>query len=140
MDEPTLEQGSQGESVTYLQELLEQAGLTPDPEDGNFGPATLAAVQSFQSTHGLDVDGVVGPTTWAALTAESNPQDDPNAPTGDVPAEVVAMGFPASFDQWTEDQKAAFAGGEPTITDGGDTPEQVTVLAMADTGNDSGVA
>jgi peptidoglycan hydrolase-like protein with peptidoglycan-binding domain len=37
--------------------------------DGSFGAGTLAAVKSFQSSKGLGPDGVVGPNTWAALTA-----------------------------------------------------------------------
>jgi peptidoglycan hydrolase-like protein with peptidoglycan-binding domain len=35
--------------------------------EGNFGPATKAAVQAFQKKKGLKVDGIVGPNTWAAL-------------------------------------------------------------------------
>src|SRR5262245_19892287 len=52
--------------VTELQELLNKngAGLSVD---GNFGPLTLAAVKSFQASHGLAVDGIVGPHTKAAL-------------------------------------------------------------------------
>jgi peptidoglycan hydrolase-like protein with peptidoglycan-binding domain len=30
---------------------------------------TEAAVRDFQELHGLEVDGVVGPLTWAALLA-----------------------------------------------------------------------
>lgn len=60
---------SRGESdgcVTELQSLLNQHGahLTVD---GIFGPATLGAVESFQSAAGLSVDGIVGPQTKAAL-------------------------------------------------------------------------
>jgi peptidoglycan hydrolase-like protein with peptidoglycan-binding domain len=33
------------------------------------GPMTLRAIENFQRNHGLDVDGIVGPITKAALTA-----------------------------------------------------------------------
>jgi Putative peptidoglycan binding domain len=65
--EPTIQQGSTGASVTRLQQALQRAGFDPGAVDGNFGPATDAAVRSFQSAKGLTVDGIVGPATWSAL-------------------------------------------------------------------------
>ena len=47
--------------VARLQKALK---LTPD---GDFGPATEAAVRRLQARHGLTVDGVVGPATWSLL-------------------------------------------------------------------------
>ncbi len=35
--------------------------------DGSFGPQSLAALRTFQSTHGLIADGIVGPKTFCAL-------------------------------------------------------------------------
>jgi hypothetical protein len=62
-----------GDDVRRLQDLLRRA----DPDgagreittlDGLFGPATRRAVLAFQARARLpDVDGVVGPDTWAAL-------------------------------------------------------------------------
>lgn len=57
----TLRQGSTGPAVKALQSRL---GLRADEA---FGPATKAAVVSFQRSRGLVADGIVGRGTWAAL-------------------------------------------------------------------------
>lgn len=43
--------------------------------DGWYGPVTTAAVKDFQRANGLDVDGIVGSKTWAALNATSTKPD-----------------------------------------------------------------
>lgn len=68
---PTLRQGSTGDAVVRLQKLLAARGHSPGAADGSFGPATLAAVQSFQRAIGTTADGVVGPKTWGALEARA---------------------------------------------------------------------
>ena len=63
---PLEKQGSTGEDVKTVQYLVTAQGH-PTGVDGDFGPATKAAVQAFQSSRGLGADGVVGPQTWPQL-------------------------------------------------------------------------
>lgn len=64
--------GQHSGCVTELQELLNKHGAHL-AVDGDFGPVTLAAVKSYQSSHGLSVDGIVGPKTKASLEGGSTP-------------------------------------------------------------------
>jgi hypothetical protein len=57
----TLRLGSKGESVKTLQQFL-KVGV-----DGTFGPQTETAVKTWQKSHGLIDDGIVGKNTWAAM-------------------------------------------------------------------------
>jgi putative chitinase len=63
---PILRLGSSGEQVAALQAMLVAMGFGI-AADGNFGPATAAAVKKFQTSHGLAGDGVVGAATWSVL-------------------------------------------------------------------------
>ena len=62
-------------SVAAIQKRLNQLGCGPVAEDGDFGPETQEAVELFQMRSAdhfgapLDVDGKVGPLTWASLFA-----------------------------------------------------------------------
>jgi peptidoglycan hydrolase-like protein with peptidoglycan-binding domain len=67
--QPQLGRGSVGPAVEQLQLRLHRRGITPGPLDGIFGPKTEAAVRAFQRKAGLEVDGQVGPKTWALLLA-----------------------------------------------------------------------
>jgi hypothetical protein len=63
---PILKLGSLGDLVVWAQEHLATAGYTI-PIDGDYGPTTQAAIESFQTAEGLTADGIVGPETWTAL-------------------------------------------------------------------------
>ena len=54
--------------VRLLQRDLGARGYPTGPIDGLYGPRTREAVVAFQAARGLQVDGVVGPRTWAALS------------------------------------------------------------------------
>lgn len=64
----TLQYGSYGPAVTALQQRLVALGDRLSV-DGDYGPATLAAVVAFQRAHKLLPDGIAGPATQAALAA-----------------------------------------------------------------------
>jgi hypothetical protein len=56
--------------IALLQTLLAGLELLTDI-DGDFGPATTAAVRRFQAENDLVVDGVAGEKTWSRLVAAS---------------------------------------------------------------------
>jgi hypothetical protein len=57
-----------GDDVRLVQQRLADLGYGQvGVVDGIFGPATDAAVRAFQQQQGLEVDGIVGPQTWARL-------------------------------------------------------------------------
>ncbi len=63
-----LSKGDSGEDVKWLQWHLWKAGYMQESDvKGNFGSVTDAAVKAFQKDHNLDVDGLVGAATRAAL-------------------------------------------------------------------------
>jgi peptidoglycan hydrolase-like protein with peptidoglycan-binding domain len=81
-----IQQGSSGPLVSALQANLNRLGAQL-AVDGQFGPATKAAVEAFQVGHGCTVDGVVGPQTDAAIQAALNAPPAPApAPTPPPPA------------------------------------------------------
>ncbi|MGW3959514.1 peptidoglycan-binding domain-containing protein [Amycolatopsis sp. NPDC005003] len=69
-EHPTARQGSRGLPVFELQVKLNLEGASPAlSADSIFGPRTRHGVVNFQTGHGLEPDGIVGPKTWAAVDA-----------------------------------------------------------------------
>ncbi|MDP8928306.1 MAG: peptidoglycan-binding protein, partial [Actinomycetota bacterium] len=61
---------ARGTWVKEAQRLLVAAGhdlSSVGGIDGLYGPGMERAVRAFQKSRGLEVDGVVGPRTWAEL-------------------------------------------------------------------------
>lgn len=98
-DHPTVRKGAYSSAVKEIQEKLLYIGYDPGDIDSDFGDMTYAAVKKFQRDNSLEVDGVVGPQTWAALDkayeekkAESGgsdhviviDSDQPNVKKGDL--------------------------------------------------------
>ncbi|MFD8303651.1 protein kinase [Streptomyces sp. NPDC059690] len=62
-------EGDSGKRVLQVQCMLTKRGYSVGASgvDGEFGPGTTAAVESFQNAKGLGADGVVSHDTWTAL-------------------------------------------------------------------------
>ncbi len=119
MGEPQIDQGSEGEWVTYLQEMLVNYGYDVGEHgvDGKFGPDTEAAVRQYQQNNvdaygrQLKVDGIVGPKTWSSLTQATEIEgEDPPADGGAGTGSDTG----SDSDSGTDDQSG---GGEPLFYD-----------------------
>lgn len=64
----SLKPGDTGAQVKVLQRALAHLGFSTGTVDGQYGPATQAAVKRFQVAAGLPADGIIGPATLAALS------------------------------------------------------------------------
>jgi hypothetical protein len=64
---PTIKRGSKGPDVEDWQRVISVTA------DGDFGPNTESKTRAWQATHGLTVDGIVGPKSWAAAGADGKP-------------------------------------------------------------------
>jgi GH24 family phage-related lysozyme (muramidase) len=77
---PTIRAGEAGDNVLYLQTRLAalQYSVTAT---GTFDDPTVQAVMAFQGDQGLSADGIVGPSTWAALGTSTPALQPANAPS-----------------------------------------------------------
>ena len=69
-----------GDDVRAVKDRLVELGYLAKATHNMYGDDTYKAVKAFQGVNNLEVDGVVGPYTWAALFDQPQPQ-----PAIDVP-------------------------------------------------------
>jgi peptidoglycan hydrolase-like protein with peptidoglycan-binding domain len=67
----TVSEGNISNFVVAIQTAINESntGCGRLSVDGDFGPATLAAVKCYQGKKKLSVDGIVGPQTWGKMYA-----------------------------------------------------------------------
>ena len=86
-----VEIGMSGSTVQSVQYMLQDAGYLSGGADGVFGSGTQAAVEQFQADHGLDVDGIVGSATMAALS-EASGRPIPDESDGGYQHTIIPLG------------------------------------------------
>ncbi|BAZ65895.1 MAG: peptidoglycan-binding protein [Pelatocladus maniniholoensis HA4357-MV3] len=65
---PELKQGSQGELVMKVQRVLKSTQDYVGYVDGEFGPVTESALQSWQMRNNLPDTGIIDEVTWCTLS------------------------------------------------------------------------
>lgn len=68
----SVESRSDASSNAWAIQYLLRASAFDIAVDGAFGPETEDRVRQFQETYGLQVDGIVGPQTWAVLVQNAD--------------------------------------------------------------------
>jgi general secretion pathway protein A len=74
--------GSRGENIKRLQGLLREAGAYKRPLTGVFDGNTISAIKEFQSSRGIEPDGIVGSQTLMLLYRSIDRFDVPRLTVG----------------------------------------------------------
>ena len=75
--------GDRGQEVVELQQILIAKGLLNGKADGIYGSATVAAIERFQLTSGLEVDGICGTNTYNLLVGNYDNGNSSDNSAGD---------------------------------------------------------
>jgi hypothetical protein len=70
---PTIALGSSGPAVLAVQQQLTSLGYWLGTPNGDFGDSTQQAVYAIQKAAGIPANGIVGPSTYAALNSGALP-------------------------------------------------------------------
>lgn len=65
--------GDKGDVIMEIQQALAASGYDITA-DGDFGPATEAALRSYQQANGMEVDGLAGPAVYESLLGREFPE------------------------------------------------------------------
>lgn len=96
-----LQQGSSGDEVLKLQNMLTTLGFYTGNKTGNFGALTADAVTAYQKSKGLTADGIAGKRTLAAINADysgngsssAGSTDGTTTPSAQVAGNVIYDNF-----------------------------------------------
>lgn len=122
---PMVKQGDRGDRVRTMQIHLKDWGFPLDPTqplevDGIFGPNTQAAVLEFQKYHDLRQDGIIGPKTYRILANPRQPNQSNQPTQGESNIQNTSNNFSESDNS-----------GEPNIQLG-DEPEELAKRGLID--------
>jgi hypothetical protein len=123
-DRPTIREGDVGSDVKDLLDLLPTY---------YFDASLTEAVENYQRSRGLEVDGIVGPQTWHALESNAPPYVPPSLPE---PMSPPALNMArANTHNSDKDALSWYAGafdsaGMSNDTDGPDTLRHLWVLIL----------
>jgi len=57
-----------GDQIAYIRSEINALGYGPVDTSNLLGPDLVPAIKAFQQANGLQVDGIIGPETWNALS------------------------------------------------------------------------
>ena len=75
-----ISQGTKGDKVKEVQNLLIALGFLSSAADGSYGPMTKQAVEEFQKEVGLDATGSIDENTYDILTSDQAPKKKETEP------------------------------------------------------------
>ena len=96
-----IRRGARGDRVKDIQRALNDKGFGQVGVDGIFGKGTELAVKRFQRASGLGVDGIVGPNTMTALTADEEPKQPE---VSDDPPPIIGVLEEKGYEVYTDGQ------------------------------------
>ena len=73
-DAAAFHQGESGPEVAAIQEKLLMEGYDIGIPDGVYGERTVDAIKKYQASMGLEVDGIIGDSTYMKLMGKRMPQ------------------------------------------------------------------